>query len=153
MALKSESIYDMAKILDDKIYRQITRLTGQGDELVETGEYRQALALYLKALDLVPDPIDEWEASTWIFAAIGDCYFLLRDFENARAAFNDAMHCPGAIGNPFLHLRLGQSQLEIGNDVRAADELMRAYMGGGPEIFEDEDGKYLAFLRTKSNGI
>ena len=31
----------------------------------------------------------------------------------------------------------------------AADELARAYMGGGAEIFDDEDPKYWDFIRTK----
>lgn len=60
------------------------------------------------------------------------------------------MTCPDALGNPFLHLRLGQAQLNLGNEDRAADELMRAYMGGGPEVFEIEDGRYLAFLKTRA---
>ena len=63
------------------------------------------------------------------------------------------MHFPNAIGNPFLHLRLGQCQFELGNLDRAADELMRAYMAGGPELFEDEDARYLRFLATRAEGI
>ena len=59
-----------------------------------------------------------------------------------------AMHCPEAIGNPFLHLRLGQCQFELGSLDRAADELARAYMGAGEEIFEAAD-KYFEFLKTR----
>lgn len=59
-----------------------------------------------------------------------------------------AMQCPAAIGNPFLHLRLGQCQFELGNLDRAADELARAYMGAGADIFEGAD-KYFAFLKTR----
>jgi hypothetical protein len=32
------------------------------------------------------------------------------------------MHCPGAIGNPFIHLRLGQAQFELGNLEPASGE-------------------------------
>lgn len=60
-----------------------------------------------------------------------------------------AMRCPDAMGNPFLHLRLGQCQFELAALDRAADELARAYMGGGPELFSQEDPKYLAFLKTR----
>ena len=63
------------------------------------------------------------------------------------------MHCPDAIGNPFIHLRLGQCQFELGNPDRSADELMRAYMGGGPEIFGNDDPKYLEFLSTRATDI
>ena len=31
-----------------------------------------------------------------------------------RTALQEAMHCPGAIGNPFLHLRLGEVLLNLG---------------------------------------
>jgi len=60
-----------------------------------------------------------------------------------RGANFNAMHCPDAIGNPFLHLRLGQCQFELKALDRAADELMRAYMGGGPDLFKLEDPKYI----------
>lgn len=58
------------------------------------------------------------------------------------------MHCPNAIGNPFLHLRLGQCQLELGNMDFAADELTRAYAVAGKDVFSGAD-KYLAFLKTR----
>ncbi len=59
------------------------------------------------------------------------------------------MHCPDAIGNPFIHLRLGQCQYELGNEEQAADELARAYMVAGDEIFDTDDPKYLEFIKSK----
>jgi hypothetical protein len=41
----------------------------------------------------------------------------------------------------------------LGDEYRASNELARAYMGGGPEIFENEDPKYLTFLRRFMQGI
>jgi hypothetical protein len=35
----------------------------------------------------------------------------------------------------------------------AADELMRAYMGAGPEIFAEQDPKHLRFLQTRAKDI
>lgn len=58
------------------------------------------------------------------------------------------MTCPDAIGNPFLHLRLGQALYERGETDRAADELMRAYMGAGDEIFGNDEPKYFVFLKN-----
>jgi hypothetical protein len=66
-----------------------------------------------------------------------------------RESLSLAMHCPDAIGNPFLHLRLGQCQYELGNLDQAADELARAYMGGGEEIFEEDEREYFTFLKTR----
>lgn len=84
-----------------------------------------------------------------VSAAIGDANFLAGDFEAGRDNLSSAMHYPDAIGNPFLHLRLGQCQFELGALERAADELSRAYMGAGAEIFSKDDPKYFDFLKTR----
>jgi tetratricopeptide (TPR) repeat protein len=138
----------MADELDDAIHARITKLSSQGDDLVTKGKYEQALERYKEALSLIPEPLTKWEACTWLLTAIGETYFFNADFEKARDALQSAMHCPGGIGNPLIHLRLGQTQFELGNTGRAKDELARAYMGGGEDIFDDEDPKYFALVKT-----
>ena len=59
------------------------------------------------------------------------------------------MACPEGFGNPFLHLRLGQTEFELGNHDQAANELTRAYGPDGAWIFESEDPKYFEFLKTR----
>jgi hypothetical protein len=83
-------------------------------------------------------------------AAIGDACFLGDYRSSAREALEYAMSCPDAVGNPFLHLRLGQVLLDAGEEDAAADNLMRAYMGAGAEIFGEQDPKYLQFLGTRA---
>ncbi len=134
--------------LPDDIHQEIVKLSSEGDSLADEGKYREATKKFISALDLLPQPIDQWEACTWLLTAIGDMNFLQGSFDYAKKALSDAMHCPNAIGNPFIHLRLGQSQFELGNKDRAADELTRAYMGAGKEIFDAEDPKYFEFLKT-----
>ncbi len=135
--------------LDDTTYRQITAHCGAGDGLLDDDDLEGAIACYEEALALVPEPKTDWEAATWIFTAIGDCRFHLGAFDTAREALLQAVAAPDGLGNPFVHLRLGQAQFELGQLDRSADELARAYMGGGPEIFDDEDPKYWDFIRTK----
>ena len=48
------------------------------------------------------------------------------------------------------HLRLGQVNFELSNLDIAADELIRAYMGDGETVFEQEYPKYFSFLRTRA---
>ena len=134
--------------LADSVHEEVKALCAAGDAAAEKGQFSQAVAVYEKAWALLPEPRFEWEAATWILATIGDAQFQSGDVTSARETLSDAMHCPGAIGNPFLHLRLGQCQFELGNLTRANDELARAYMGGGAEIFVGEDPKYLAHLKT-----
>ncbi|NWB95776.1 tetratricopeptide repeat protein [Pseudomonas gingeri] len=136
--------------LDDSVHDSIKLFCEAGDRLAEAERYEEAIAQYNNSWLLVPDPKNNWEASTWILAAIADAYFLSGFKISARETLEYAMTCPGALGNPFLHLRLGQVLLDDGQEDSAANELMRAYMGAGEEVFELEPPKYLDFLRTRA---
>lgn len=136
--------------LDPATYEAITRLCEAGDRLAEARKFKDALAKYHQALALVPEPETDWEASTWILGAIGDAQFLSGAKPAARDTLARAMACPGAIGNPFLHMRYGQVLFDAGQLDHAADELMRAYAVAGAEVFADEDRKYMTFLRTRA---
>jgi hypothetical protein len=139
--------------LAPEIYAEVRRLCAVGDACAKERNWPQALASYWAAWDQLPQPQTEWEAATWILGAIGDVNFQCGDFVAGRDNLLKAMHCPKAVGNPFLHLRLGQCQFELGALDRAADELVRAHMGAGEAAFEFEDSKYLAFLATRAKGI
>jgi tetratricopeptide (TPR) repeat protein len=137
--------------LDEETYSRIKDLCAQGDAFADKNEFKQAFERYRDALNLVPDPVEDWEATTWILAAIGDLYFSEGKYEKCLRAFRDAVRCPGGLGNPFIHLRLGECYLELGHPELAADDLLRAYMGAGLEAFEQEDPKYLQFLQGRVN--
>ncbi|MCK9796589.1 tetratricopeptide repeat protein [Pseudomonas sp. MAFF 302030] len=136
--------------LPDALHEQISDLCEQGDELAESGDYPAALVEYRQAWELIPQPKENWEAATWVLAAIADALYLSGDLAAARDTLEHAMHCPDALGNPFLHLRLGQVLFDSGAPDQAADQLMRAYMGAGAAIFAEEDPRYLAFLGTRA---
>ena len=136
--------------LPTKTHEQIKVFCAAGDKLAEGGEYEKAVAEYNKAWALIPEPRNDWNASIWVLAAIADACFLAGYKTSAREALQYAMTCPGAVGNPFLHLRYGQVLLDAGEDDAAADELVRAYMGAGEEVFAAEDPRYLAFLKTRA---
>jgi tetratricopeptide (TPR) repeat protein len=141
--------------LADNVYGRIQALCKKGDALAKKGDYPAALQEYWAAWDLLPEAQTDWEAATWTLGAIGDANFLGGDYVAGRDNLSMAMHCPAAIGNPFLHLRLGQCQYELGDLDRAADELARSYMGAGADIFEDQDpapaaaGWVVAFLSAR----
>ncbi|NBF01962.1 tetratricopeptide repeat protein [Pseudomonas sp. Fl5BN2] len=136
--------------LPDSLHEQLQALCANGDKLAEAERYSEALVHYQAAWKLLPEPQNDWEAATWVLAAIADALFLSGQFQEARATLEYAMTCPDALGNPFLHLRLGQVLFETGNDDQAADQLMRAYMGAGEEIFAHDDPRYLQFLATRA---
>ena len=135
--------------LDEKVAAHIDLLSEQANQYIDEDDFEKAFQSTMEALKLVPEPRAEYEVSTWLYATLGDIYFLAGDFEQALLAFADAVQCPEGLGNPFIHLRLGQCAFENHNLARAADELTRAYMGAGEEIFSEEDPKYFTFLKTK----
>ena len=139
--------------LSDALHAEIERLCEVGNELAERQEFAPALKSYWAAWDLLPDPKVQWEAAAWILGAVGDANFLSGDYVAGRDNLANAMHCPDAIGNPFLHLRLGQCQFELGALDRAADELIRAYAVAGPDIFKDQDPKYVKFLQSRAKDV
>lgn len=138
----------MTEELPDTIHQDIVRLSERGNDLAEGGHTAEAVQCFEQALSLLPAPVERWSAATWLFSALGDIHFLSGSYCKALQTLLDAMRCHEGIGNPFLHLRLGQVQLELGNEILAADELARAYMGGGKYIFEGEDKKYFHAVQS-----
>jgi tetratricopeptide (TPR) repeat protein len=135
--------------LSRKVSDELDRHCAAGNELAKQERYPEALKSFWAAWDLIPEPKTDWNAATWVLAAVGDVNFLGGDFVAGRDNLSSAMHCPDAIGNPFLHLRLGQCQFELGEMDPAADNLARAFLLEGKRLFENDDPKYLAFIKSK----
>jgi tetratricopeptide (TPR) repeat protein len=133
--------------LDDEIYGRITELSDEGNELAEDDNFEAAVAKFSEALELLPAPKTDWKAATWLYASIGDMYYSLEKYEAAVNSLFDALNCPDGYGNPFVHLRLGESLCESGQTERAKEHLLQAYMLEGEDIFEDENPKYLNMIK------
>jgi tetratricopeptide (TPR) repeat protein len=134
--------------MNEETHLKIRTLCMAGDEFAEKNLFEQAIQEYQQALSLLPDPYIQYSAATWILTAIGDAYFLKGDFDMAHETFRKALLCPDAVGNPFIHLRLGQIKFELGDSEASKKDLALAYMGGSKEIFDDESPKYFEFLKT-----
>lgn len=143
----------MQKELPAETYDKVLKFSKSGDALAKKGKFKEAIADYNEAWQLLPKPKGEWKASTWLLAAIIDAAFFGGYFKTARQALNDVMRMEDSVGNPFLHLRNGQVLFEEGKLDEAAEELMRAYMAEGKKMFADDDPKYYEFLKTRANGL
>ncbi len=137
-----------ASQLDNRIVAAITALCDEADDHVEAARYAAAVATYREALALVPLPVTSWAVSTWILGSIAEAHYLGGEYLEARDAIDDAFRCEGAIGNAFLHLRLGQIEDRLGNRGRALDELIRAFTRGDEAVFAGEDPRYLALVKA-----
>ncbi|MCC9602286.1 hypothetical protein LOC67_17160 [Stieleria sp. JC731] len=136
--------------LDDDVDEQVQDELERGNDLMEGSDFQSALEAFGNALERLPEPQTEYDYALHAYCGMGDAHFLLGNFAKCVSAFESAQKCDGGIGNPFVHLRLGQAYMQEGNSSQAADHLMRAYMAEGPEIFSDEDPIYLEFLKTKA---
>lgn len=135
--------------LPAEVHEQIAALSASGDARADVSDWTGAISKYNEAWEIIPEPKNEWDASTWVLAAIADACFFSGYFESALDALRYALLCPGGMANPFLHLRLGQCALEKGLLEEAAEHLARAYMLDGAKIFQAENSKYFDFLETK----
>jgi tetratricopeptide (TPR) repeat protein len=134
--------------LSDELHSRIADLTKSGDGLVDAGSYADALLSYHAAWELLPTPKEVWEAATFILVAIGDAHFFSGSHQQSLNAYGSALLCPDGLGNPYIHLRRGEAFYELGEIAIAQDELARAYMGAGAEIFEAEEDKYFDCLKS-----
>lgn len=135
-----------AKILKDEIYEQVELISETGNDFADDEEYAAAIEKFKEALALVPEPKHEWEAGTWLYQSIGNMYFMLDDYENAAKFFADAILSQEGKINSFNQMRLGQASLEMKQEDKALEHLLKAYRMGGKKLFAEEDTKYLAFL-------
>lgn len=136
------------KRLDESVQKQVDQLIERGNGHSEQEQHLEALHCFCDALELLPDPLEKQNETMWLLASIGDVLFHLSSYEKAIDALSNAIKY-GGLGNPFIHLRLGQSHFELDSHEKAADELTRAYMSEGEEIFKDEPSKYFEFLKTE----
>lgn len=124
--------------LPDDIYEQIENLSEAGNECSDEDDFEGAIENWRQALALLPEPQQDWEAATWLYASLGDAYYQSADYGMAKDALFTALNCPDGQMNPFIHYMLGKALVRL-DDETAIDELLRAYMLDGVDIFDDED--------------
>ena len=76
-------------------------LCREGGAPRSAGEFDKALEAYRAAADLIPDPKEGWEASTWIFTAIGETLFFNGEYAEALQNLRVAVVSPDGLGNPL----------------------------------------------------
>ncbi len=132
--------------LDDALSLKLNNLSEMGNLLMDNGSYDNAINSFSDALALLPLPTQQWEAGTWLYTAIGEAYYFKHDYENAKNNLYDALNCADSTDSAFTYLRLEQSLYELGDLACAKENLLKAYMLEGNEIFDDEEEKYFNLL-------
>lgn len=138
--------------LNKKTYAAINKLSQEGNAFMDDDKFEAAIEKWDQALDLLPSPRSEWEAFMWLSASIGDAHFQQRQYIPALNCFQDALNAPGGIENPFIHYRIGQCQIALGNSDSGIESLLKSYMIDGDDIFtaEDDGPELLNLLKSKN---
>lgn len=136
--------------LSDHISDRIDELSERGNLLLdEGGDWEGAVEVWKQALALLPPPVTDWEAATWLNASIGEAYYAGGQSEDALAYLFDALNCPDGHMNPFILLRVGQILVDQGRTDEGVEQLLRAYMLDGEDVFEEGGERYLQLLRDR----
>lgn len=119
----------------------------KGNEEMEEEHFNVAASWFKKAYAILPDPKEDWEATGYITASLGDALFSAGDFKGALEQLLIANEFySGETSNPFVLLRLGETYFELGDEDKALTYLSQAYQMEGQQLFDD-DKKYLKFLK------
>jgi len=138
-------------ILSAEISRRLDELAVTGNRLLDRRDYSGARYAWQQAMDLLPEPKRDWEASTWLYASIGDSFYHEQKFRDAKDALEDSLNCPDGHANPFILYRLGQTLVRLREEKEGIEFLLRAYMLDGQDIFasDDEGNEFLNLLRRE----
>jgi tetratricopeptide (TPR) repeat protein len=151
------------KAMPENVNDKVRELKSQADYLQMGGKYLLAIDKYKEALSLLPKPVNQWKYIWVLLPQIAENYWLNAKFndgkgggfQEALAVFSEIMKIEGAVGDETYHLRIGQIRYELGQIEKAKDELLRAYLIGGKEIFMNIDNKYFELIKpiieTKSD--
>ncbi|WP_060478009.1 MULTISPECIES: tetratricopeptide repeat protein [Pseudomonas] len=137
--------------LPEKILAKINSHAEKGNNFIDNEQYDSAIAEWSKALDILPEPKNDWEAYAWLSASIGDALYHKKAYRLAAISFLNSLNAPGGTENPFVHYRLGQCYILLEDESSGVEALLKAYMLDGEEIFlEESDGiTFLNILRDK----
>lgn len=67
--------------LSDELYDRIEELSETGNEAMESEDYAKAISCFQEALDILPEPKEDWEAYLWLVGSIGDAHFMMGNFQ------------------------------------------------------------------------
>ena len=132
--------------LSEKLYGAITNLLDEGDELVERGKYKEAIAYYEEAMNRLPEPKEDWTLFDTIAICIGDSYYEMGEYIVADRFYTMSLTRGSGIENPYVWYVKGRNLIKLGNKEEGVDALMRAYMLDGTDVFDTDDGEFLSYI-------
>ena len=121
--------------LSDELYDRIEELSETEMRRWKAKITRKAISCFQEALDILPEPKEDWEAYLWLTGSIGDAHFMMGNYGKSLGVFRKCYNI-GETDNPFILLRLGENYLEMEDETNATEFLLRAYMLEGEKDFQ-----------------
>lgn len=143
--------------LSKEVFDEITKLSNEGNELLDVQhDTYSAYNVFESALELLPEPANEWEAFSWLQASLGECKFIEKAYNEAYEHFRQAYNALVPNANAYILLRIGECAFELQLE-HAQEFLLQAYMVAGKDIFKSEDKQYYkaieSIIKTNSRTI
>jgi tetratricopeptide (TPR) repeat protein len=101
----------------------------QANKLFAKGKYTEALPLYQSVLSAKPSPE---VSSSVLYTRIGDSYFRIGDYKNARDAYRSALQGQTQSERPTTQYWIGFCTFLMGKDAEAVDEFLKI-----PQLYPD----------------
>ncbi|WP_226457758.1 hypothetical protein [Pseudomonas sp. AF03-9] len=129
---------------------KISSIMEAGNELDEKGKTTQALAAYVQAWELLPEPKVSWKLLTgWIAGSLYNVYFGNGDFKKAKYWAQAALGGRSSERNTGPLIDLGMACLELFEEDEAFQHFDDAYAAGKERAFQERPKKYLSFYLSK----
>lgn len=125
-----------------KFSKKEKQLVIEARELVIKNELNKAYDIYFNLLNQISDNFMNKRKLRFIKIEIGQIYIYAEKWDAALQAFAEAISDNNSVGNPLLHLRIGQCAYKLNMKQIYEDNLSRALITGGLKIFENEDTEY-----------
>lgn len=163
MSRKSKKIkrsnYAQKNLLSPEVLNCLYKLAEEGHKLTHEEKYMEAIHVWNKAIELIPEPKQNFFETANFYEGIGYNYQMMNLFTEAMDYMNKALRCWGdeANQNPFILRNLGEIYYELGDVERSLDYLRKAYILEGDEIFyldgygKIDHNKYFEVLKNEMN--
>jgi len=122
----------------------IDLLASEGSVRLDAGDLDAAAKLFAEGLALSEEEGNRMSAG-WFHVHLGEVYFAQEEWVHAAHHYAEGISI-SQNGNPYVHLKRGQSLYEIRDYHQAKVELYKALMlDGFDPLFSEDDHKYFDF--------
>lgn len=132
--------------LPDSLFQTICHILNKGDVARSSAKYEDAIAFYLSAIDILPEPRSDWDILASLVISIGDTYYEAQQYTIADSYYAAALKDENGIANPYVWYANGRNLVKMGEIKVAIDSLMRAYMLAGDEIFTIDNDEFKVYI-------